>query len=335
MTVKYRIFGSELSPYSVKVRSYLRYKGIPHDWLIRNKSNRDEYEKYAKLPLIPLVVTPDGEGIQDSTPIIERLECKYPEPSIHPSDPVAAFVSTLIEEYSDEWCNKPMFHYRWHYEPDQISTAERIAASAFEAEGDALKEAADSVRKRMVGRLHFVGSSKQNRPVIEGSFHRLLDLLETHLAERPYLFGHRPAFGDFGLAAELYECSTDPTAGTIIRESAPNVLDWCERMLNPSAEGEFESWQSVSATLLPVLKQEVAGVFLPWSDANARALEAGEERVSLEIDGYPYSQDVQKYHARSLAVLRQKYAALDAYNRGAIDVALVETGCLKYLQTPD
>jgi len=26
----YRIFGAEMSPYSVKVRSYVRYKDIPH-----------------------------------------------------------------------------------------------------------------------------------------------------------------------------------------------------------------------------------------------------------------------------------------------------------------
>ena len=35
----YRIFGSELSPYSVKVRSYFRYKGLPHEWLLRSPAN--------------------------------------------------------------------------------------------------------------------------------------------------------------------------------------------------------------------------------------------------------------------------------------------------------
>src|SRR5580658_8322613 len=30
----YRIFGAELSPYSVKVRSWFRHKGIPHQWII-------------------------------------------------------------------------------------------------------------------------------------------------------------------------------------------------------------------------------------------------------------------------------------------------------------
>jgi glutathione S-transferase len=78
----YRIFGSELSPYSVKVRSYFRFKGLPHDWIPRSPAVQAEFQKYAKLPL---VVTPDGEGIQDSTPIIERFEAG--QPSLAPEDP--------------------------------------------------------------------------------------------------------------------------------------------------------------------------------------------------------------------------------------------------------
>ena len=74
MSDTYRLFGSELSPYSVKVRSYFRYKGLPHEWLPRSPATQAEFQKYAKLPLVPLVVTPEGEGIQDSTPIIERFE---------------------------------------------------------------------------------------------------------------------------------------------------------------------------------------------------------------------------------------------------------------------
>ena len=72
MSDVYRIFGAELSPYSVKVRSYFRYKGIPHEWIPRGPKTQEEFSKYAKLPLIPLVVTPQNEGIQDSTPIIEK-----------------------------------------------------------------------------------------------------------------------------------------------------------------------------------------------------------------------------------------------------------------------
>ena len=106
MSGEYRIHGVEISPYSVKVRSYFRYKGIPHRWIPRNQDQQGEYQKYAKLPLVPLVVTPDEEAIQDSTPIIERVDADFPEPSIHPNDPVANFISILLEEFGDEWGNK-------------------------------------------------------------------------------------------------------------------------------------------------------------------------------------------------------------------------------------
>ena len=119
----YRIIGAEMSPYSVKARSYFRYKAIPHQWILRNAASQAEYEKYARVPIIPLVVTPDGTGIQDSTPIIDAMEKLYPEPSIHPDDAVASFVSALIEEFGDEWGNKWMFHYRWARDVDQISSA--------------------------------------------------------------------------------------------------------------------------------------------------------------------------------------------------------------------
>ena len=73
----YRIFGAEISPYSVKVRSYFRYKGIPHEWILRSAATQAESMKYAKLPLIPIVATPEDEGIQDSTPILEKMEARF------------------------------------------------------------------------------------------------------------------------------------------------------------------------------------------------------------------------------------------------------------------
>lgn len=331
MPESYRIFGSELSPYSVKVRSYFRYKDIPHEWIPRNPANIEEFQKYAKLPLIPLVVTPDGQGLQDSTPIIEKLEGQNPTPSIHPAEPAAAFVSALLEEYGDEWVNKPMFHYRWSYEPDQISTAERIARTAFAASGEALVKASAQVRERMVNRLHVVGSSEATKPIIEASLTDLLTLLESHLNGRDYLFGGRPAFADFGLFAQLYEMSTDPTPGAILRRTAPRTLAWCERMLDPGDNGPFETWAALEAGLMPLLERQVAALFLPWSAANEKALMAGEAAFSVDLAGGTFSQETGKYHARSLQVLRRRYQDLPAAERQAVDGALGTCGCLRYL----
>ena len=329
MTSVWRIFGIELSPYSVKVRSYFRYKRIPHEWVVRHLGNMAEFQKHAKLPLVPLVLDPDGNAYQDSTPIIEMLEARFPEPAIHPPDPARAFLSALLEEYGDEWGNKWMFHYRWWYEPDQESAARRIAEANLPG-GDevAVAKMAAAVRQRMVPRLSFVGSNERTKPLIEASFERVVALLEAHLAARPYLFGARPAFADFGIWPQIYELSTDPTPGALLRERAPRVMAWVERMLDPAAEGPFEPWEALAPTLEPLLHEEVAGRFLPWSDANAQALAAGQSEFTVLLDSRPFTQQPQKYHAKSLGVLRERHRPVAG--DPALRAVLERTGCLAW-----
>ncbi len=298
MTDVYRVFGAEMSPYSVKVRAYFRYKGIPHQWILRNAESQADYGQYAKLPIIPLVVTPQGVGIQDSTPIIDKMEMLFPQPSINPDDGVASFISELIEEFGDEWGNKWMFHYRWTRDVDQISSAGRIA--------------------------------RMRAPQIETGFTEMLALLDSHLEQRPYLFGGPPAYGDFGLWGQLYEMWTDPTAGALIEGCAPHVLDWVHRMLWPRAEGPFESWDALEPTLMPILARQVGRQFLTWTAANEKALADGKDEFSIKLGDKVWIQKPQKYHARSLAMLRAKYAAVP--DKATLDPILEAAGCLKGLR---
>ena len=326
----YRIFGSELSPYSVKVRSWFRYKGLPHEWLLRSAANQAEFQKYAKLPLVPLVVTPDDEGVQDSTPIIERFEKIAPQPSIVPDDPALAFLSALIEEYADEWGNKWMFSYRWSYPADCWSTAERIAQQMAGAQGPlAVAQTRAAIAERMTGRLGFVGSNDATRPLIEASFKRVLEILDAHLAARPFLLGGRPAMADFGLWGQLYEAATDPTPGALMRARAPNVMSWVQRMATPRAEGPFEAWSDLASGLMPLLKDEVAALFLPWSLANAQAIAGNAKSFDVTLAGKTWTQEPQRYHARSLAEIRRKYVA--ARVAPGLDDILAKAGCLELL----
>ena len=57
---------------------------------------------------------------------------------------------------------------------------------------------------------------------------------------------------------------------------------------------------------------------------------AGDEEFTVELEGRAYTQKPQKYHARSLAALRAKYAALE--DRAAVDAALEKSGCLPVLR---
>ena len=331
MSDVYRIYGVELSPFSVKIRSYFRYKQIPHQWIVRNAATMADYQKYAKIPIVPLVVTPDERGLQDSTPIMEAMEELFPEHSTHPGDPISRFVSLLLEEFGDEWGNKWMFHLRWAREEDRLSAGGRIATTMAPAGNEEARVAIRAqIIERMTGRVFFVGSNEVTAPQIERSFHDALTLLEAHLVDRPYLFGGRPAFGDFGLWGQIYNAWTDPTGGAWIEGSAPNVLDWIHRMLNPRAEGEFESWSSLESTLAPFLAEQVGALFCPWTVANAAAMAAGNEEFSVELAGKTFTQKPQKYHAKSLLAIREKYAT--AEGREALDPVLERAGCLAALQ---
>jgi glutathione S-transferase len=270
--------------------------------------------------------------MQDSTPIIERVEAMHPQPSVHPTDQTTSFLSVLLEEFGDEWGNKWMFHYRWRYQPDAWSTAERIAQQMMGAQGTlAVAQARAAVAERMMGRLGFVGSNDRTQPTIEASFKRALALLEAHLQTRPYILGGRPAMADFGLWAQFYEAATDPTPGAIMRASSPKVMEWVQRMVSPKSEGPFETWSALAPTLMPLLKDEVGALFLPWTVANAAAIERGERSFEMTLDGASWSQEPQKYHARSLAEIRRKYAA--AKGTLGLEAILKESGCRPYLSS--
>lgn len=327
----YRIFGSEMSPYSVKVRSWFRYKQLPHRWVPRSAATAPEFQKYAKIPVIPLVVTPDERGLQDSTPLMEEIEAAHPAPATEPADPALAFLSALVEEFADEWANKWMFHYRWARDVDQIASAGRIALSvAPDMDETAWANAASKIRERMTGRVFFVGSSPQNARFIEETFVAALGRLEAHLSTRSYLFGARPCFADFGLWGQFYCLWTDPTTGAIIEARARHTLAWIQRMLWPRAEGDFESWEKLEATLAPILREDVGQLFLPWSLANAAAIASGAEDFEVTLRGHVWKQKPQKYHAKSLAALQGKHAAVA--DRTRLDAMLASVSCLDALK---
>lgn len=332
MVAPYRLYGADLSPYSIKVRQILRFKAIDHEWLPRSQARQAEFARFAKLPLIPVLVGADDYSLQDSTPIAETLERRYPEPSITPDDPALAFLSAMLEDYADEWLNKAMFHYRWTYPADQESAARRIVDTMLDGASVPDRSAVEaSVRERMTQRLHFVGSSAETLPVIEASYERVLRLLETHLAGRAYIFGARPALADFSLSGQLGQLASDPTPGALLAARAPNISAWLKRMNDAAVEGPFETLEALTPTLAPLLREEVAGAYLPWMAANASAAAAGAD-VVVDLPGGRFTQKPQKYAARAFTEVRGRRAMVA--DDAALAALLADTGCDRWLEPP-
>jgi hypothetical protein len=102
------------------------------------------------------------------------------------------------------------------------------------------------------------------------------------------------------------------------------------RMLWPKAEGNFEAWPALASTLMPILTEHVGQQFMPWTCANEKALAEKQEEFSVTLGDKTWTQKPQKYHARSLAMLRAKYA--DVTDKTALDPVLDAAGCLAGLR---
>ena len=273
---------------------------------------------YAKLPLVPLVVADDGRSWQDSTPIIEHFESLHPEPSIHPADAALAFVSALIEEYGDEWGNKPMFHYRWYYEADQRSAAERLARSMMPDLDDAgVAGAMEMVRSRMVPRLRLVGSSPETKEQIEDSFRRQVDLLEQHLRDASLPVRRAPRVRRLrAVRAALRVPRPTRHRARCCASAHPPCWRGSSACSIRWRRGRSRPGRRCRRPCAAAARRGRSGLLARGASPTRRRSPPATRRSRCELGGKPFRQEPQKYHAKSLAALRARYAAV-ARPRGA------------------
>ena len=81
--------------------------------------------------------------------------------------------------------------------------------------------------------------------------------------------------------------------------------------------------------MISVLRDQVADLFLPWSNANAQAIAQNSDSFSVTLRSGEWEQKPQKYHAKSLQSLKSKYQAIGE-NPELVEV-MTETGCHEYL----
>lgn len=331
-----KLAGAYGSPYTVKMRAVLRYRRIPFTWVPRDS----KWDDLPPVPvrLIPVIAFPDEQGVYaeaqiDSSPLIMRLEGMYPERSLVPTDPVVAFLDYLIEDYADEWVTKAMYHYRWYYDEAIEKAGSLLPLDMNQQMSDSQwQKAKQFITERQISRRALVGSTEQNRPVIEQSYERLLALLQRSVGERPFLFGDRPGRGDFGLYGQLRQLiGWDPVSARIAVSQAPRVVNWVERTDDLSwwpvdgADGwcDRDSIPPLTVELL----SEIGRTYVPFMLANDRAARAQEPEMVCTIDGVEYRQGTFPYQVKCLTWLRAEYAALSPADREVVDALLAGTGC--------
>lgn len=276
----YTQWGVDLSLYSGKTRSYLRYKNIP---FVEKAPSAITYywtiKRHTGDAVVPAVVTPEGEWLQDTSTIIDRLEERYPEPAVVPDDPVKAFAAYLLEMWGDEFWLPTAMHYRWSY-PENRQLFLDDAGSAFFPgfPGFFQRFAAGNAAKNFGGFLPRLGVVPEQVPLLERWSLHHLDALDEHFSATPYLFGTRPSLGDYGLIGPLFaHLGRDPWPKKNLIEPRHNLHSWIERMMNPEpCKGAFDEGP-LPESLTPMLRS-IFDEMLPF-------LEAIAEETRRELSG--------------------------------------------------
>ncbi len=330
----YRLYGMDASPYSAKVRAVLRYRRLPHVWVIGSPATCAEIA-HVRPALVPVIRYPDdGSCHTDSTPIIFELERRHPgHRSVLPDDPGQAFLCRLIEDMADEWFPKVLFLYRFRLVVDQGYAATWVVGDLrADLEGTELETAVEAWRERQIDRMPLVGATLANAPILDASFHRLLNILESGVGTGRFLFGSRPSLADFGLFGQLKTMATDPTPMAIIRTEAPKLEHWIRRLEDTSGvEGEWAEPQDPDP-MVEALLRLAGSLYLPFLVANASAIETAAEEVVVDFPDGTFTQPPFRYQAKCLALLRQGLADLQGDAAERTRAILQKTECLPALE---
>jgi glutathione S-transferase len=309
-------YGSEASYYAGKSRAYLRWKRVPmRDIQVERRDYLETIIPLVGRPVIPVVRTPDGAVLQDTSNIFDAIEKLLPEPSATPAGPRQRLAAALMEVFGDEWLMIPAIHYRWNKNKDWIiEEFVRIVAPDLPTEAErrhrGLKRAQEIQDKTLVN----LGVVPAMHAAIEQAYEGFLREFDAHLAQWPYLLGERPSIGDFGLIGPLYGHQyRDPASGAHMRAVAPRVVDWVERMIAPDnrAYGSFLPDDAIPQSVIPLLQrffreaapvfESTARIFTSWVARQGAAIDPqadlpriiGRHRFTLEgVEGersvYPY-----------------------------------------------
>ena len=333
------LVGAYGSPYSIKMRAVLRYRHIAYRWVVRN-SAQDQGLPEPTGAIIPVLVFHDGDGgyteaLVDSSPQIIRLEDEYQGRSLLPDDPVVGFLDHLVEDYGDEWTTKAMYHYRWHHlYPDAIEKAGNMLPLMADNQMDPGQHfrIKDFITKRQTSRTALVGSTEQNRPVIEDSFVRLLTVMESHLTRHKFLLGDRPGRGDFGIFGQFSQlCFWEPDSARLAAVHSPRSVIWAYEVddlasLDVQQNKGWFTRETLPSTFLDLL-HEIGQTYAPFMVANHQALVTGADEVVCSIQGLEYRQAPFPYQQKCLIWLREAFSELSADDQKSVRQLIDGTGC--------
>ena len=272
----FTLFAAEFSYYSGKTRSYLLHKRIPFQekpanaWIYLSLLPRRVHAA-----VVPVVLTPEGQWLQDTSVIIDKLEQRFPQDPVVPNTPVQRLVAYLFELWGDEFFLPLAMHTRWN-RPEHLDWYPLQAGAVMLPGWPHFMQRwmGRKIASGMQGHVKTLGFDTAQGAVLDRFGEIQLDGLNAHFAQHKFLLGSRPCLGDYGLIGPLYaHIGRDPLSKRDLIDTRPHLKAWIERMFQPhTAEGgEFLSDDQIPVTLLPALRS-IFDEMLPFLQGCADAV---------------------------------------------------------------
>jgi glutathione S-transferase len=185
------------SPFSLKVRAILDYKGLPYVRVpILRPTNLLRVLRHGKIGKAPAIEL-DGRLLVDSTDIAYEVEARFPEPSIIPADLRQRALCHALEEWADESLYFVGLYFQW----DDLEGRKMIP----QVFGSGLYARAmyrfylHRVRKQTKGQ----GTARKPLDHVRRDLERHLDAVDQLVRPGPYLLGEQPYLCDFAMLGQL------------------------------------------------------------------------------------------------------------------------------------
>ncbi|MCB1325390.1 MAG: glutathione S-transferase family protein [Leptospiraceae bacterium] len=321
-----RVYLMDISYFSGKFESYLRYKEIPFERITVTHAQLLN-TVYAKTGLmkVPVMQTADGHWLSDTSPMIAFLEQAHPSAPVLPADPARRFLALLIEDYCDEWLWRPAMYYRWAFAPDRALN--RLRAGREILSGGPLPGRWLAYYFAARQYLVFVrgdGVRRETRPTIEELYLESLSSLSNILREQPFLSGSAPGLVDFAFMGPMFRhFSIDPTPASIMRQRAPEVYEWVARLWNARASSFRARWTSAprfDSKNWDAIFLRICRDYLPYLLQNARAFRLGRRRFDHASGGVLFRRlRTNAYRVLCRERLRESYLALASASKRQVD----------------
>lgn len=318
----YRIWQGQCSPYSYKVMTYMNYKGIPYKRVNANMAELEWGKQVAGQSIVPILLTPDEQVMQDSTPIIEYFENKYSERSTIPDDNKLAFIMWLIEDFSDEYMTRMQMHTRWGNEQNRQTISHKIARNIlYGIPGMQVKDLAPVILNRQsTFNIHLGLESEEAKANMDQQVLDLLAILEQHFEQHQFLLGFKPSIADFALFGPLkIHLYDDPQSNQILETQAPNTVAWLHTIMELGdtrgcvGQTEFGDWININEACpesLTALLKFIAQTYIPLGKATTVAANAKEKTFEGNIYGVNATFSTHQYRAWAFEQVQLRYQNL-------------------------